>query len=158
MKSQAALGKRAGINQRTVGRILKREHSTGLDKIEALAKVFDVEPWRLLAPNLGREAAEGAYPKEAVAEQMHVGEEQKSWLTQLTADLLELLDEDREKFIADLHTAAEKARRYRAQPVHLVAPPMPNDRRKRKDGSANDRETFIPGDPIRSTDRTRGAA
>jgi transcriptional regulator with XRE-family HTH domain len=51
--SQRKLALKAGIDQRTVGRILNMEHSPNLAQIDKLAEVFNVQPWQLLAPNLG---------------------------------------------------------------------------------------------------------
>lgn len=53
LNSQAKLGAKAKIDQRTVGRILNSEHMPTLDKIAALATVYGIEPWQLLAPGLG---------------------------------------------------------------------------------------------------------
>ena len=52
MRSQAALGKKCGIDQRTVGRILNEEHSPQLKQIEALASAFGLLSWQLLVPGL----------------------------------------------------------------------------------------------------------
>lgn len=41
------------VNQTTIGYVLRATHSPRLDLIERIAKVFDVEPWQLLAPRLG---------------------------------------------------------------------------------------------------------
>lgn len=51
--SQRKLAAKAGIDQRTVGRILNQEHSPNLIQVEKLAEVFEVQPWQLLAPHLG---------------------------------------------------------------------------------------------------------
>lgn len=53
LNSQAKLGGRAKIDQRTVGRILNSEHMPTLDKISALAEAYGIEAWQLLAPGLG---------------------------------------------------------------------------------------------------------
>ena len=52
LRSQAALGKKCGIDQRTVGRILNEEHSPQLKQIEAIANAFGLLPWQLLVPDL----------------------------------------------------------------------------------------------------------
>ena len=52
LTTQAAVGKACGINQRTVGRILNKEHSPGLQQLEAIALAFDLLTWQLLVPNL----------------------------------------------------------------------------------------------------------
>ena len=52
MRSQAALGKKCGIDQRTVGRILNEEHSPQLKQIEAIASAFGLSPWQILIPGL----------------------------------------------------------------------------------------------------------
>lgn len=52
LTSQADVGAKAGVNQRTVGRILNQEHFPTLDILEAIAGVFKLEPWQLLVPNL----------------------------------------------------------------------------------------------------------
>jgi transcriptional regulator with XRE-family HTH domain len=51
--SQRKLAAKAGIDQRTVGRILNMEHSPNLAQVDKLAEVFGVQPWQLLAPELG---------------------------------------------------------------------------------------------------------
>lgn len=53
LDSQAKIAAKAGIDQTTVGRILRAQNYPTLDKITALAKAFKVEAWQLLAPNLG---------------------------------------------------------------------------------------------------------
>ena len=52
LRTQAAIGKRCGIDQRTVGRILNEEHSPQLKQIEAIASAFGLLPWQLLIPGL----------------------------------------------------------------------------------------------------------
>lgn len=51
-RTQREIGEKAKIDQRTVGRIMAGAHSAGVDKIEALAGVFKVQPWQLLYPGL----------------------------------------------------------------------------------------------------------
>lgn len=50
--TQAAVAKRSGMDQRTVGRILNREHSPTLRQIDGLAAAFGLLPWQLLVPQL----------------------------------------------------------------------------------------------------------
>ena len=52
LRTQAALAKRCGIDQRTVGRILNAEHSPQLKQIEAIAAAFGLQSWQLLVPGL----------------------------------------------------------------------------------------------------------
>lgn len=52
LTTQAAVGKACNIDQRTVGRILNKEHSPGLKQLEAIALAFDLLTWQLLVPNL----------------------------------------------------------------------------------------------------------
>jgi len=52
LRTQAALGKRSGIDQRTVGRILNEEHSPQLKQIDAIASAFGLLPWQILIPGL----------------------------------------------------------------------------------------------------------
>jgi hypothetical protein len=51
--SQAKVGAKAGIDQKTVGRIMNKTNFPTLDKLTALAAVFGVEAWQLIAPRLG---------------------------------------------------------------------------------------------------------
>lgn len=50
LNTQLAVAKRAGMDQRTVGRILHREHSPTLTQVEKLARAFSLLPWQLLTP------------------------------------------------------------------------------------------------------------
>lgn len=50
--SQASVGRMAGCNQRTVGRILSMQQSATVDMLEGIAKGFDLEAWQLLVPGL----------------------------------------------------------------------------------------------------------
>lgn len=52
LRTQTAVGKRAGVDQRTVGRILNQEHSPNLVQIGKLAAAFGLQPWQLLVPHL----------------------------------------------------------------------------------------------------------
>lgn len=51
LTTQRALAARAGIDQRTVGRVLNQEHSPNLAQITKLAEAFDLLPWQLLVPD-----------------------------------------------------------------------------------------------------------
>jgi transcriptional regulator with XRE-family HTH domain len=51
-RSQREIAARAKIDQRTVGRIMSAEHAAGVDKVEALAGVFKLQPWQLMYPEL----------------------------------------------------------------------------------------------------------
>lgn len=53
--SQRKLAQQAGIDQRTVGRILNKEHPPNLVQIDKLAQALGVQSWQLLAPKLGAE-------------------------------------------------------------------------------------------------------
>ena len=50
--SQAAIAERIGTDQTTVSRILAAKHDTGIDKLDALAKLFRTHAWQLLVPDL----------------------------------------------------------------------------------------------------------
>ena len=52
LRTQAAVGKAAGIDQRTVGRILSGSHSPTLERVDALARCFGLLAWQLLIPGL----------------------------------------------------------------------------------------------------------
>lgn len=49
---KVAAATRGAIDQTTVGRVLKGQHSVQISTVEALAKAFDVEPYQLLIPGL----------------------------------------------------------------------------------------------------------
>jgi len=51
-KSQRQVAAKAGMDQRTVGRILNEEHSPTLVQLERLAGAFNLMPWQLLVPGL----------------------------------------------------------------------------------------------------------
>lgn len=53
LKSQNALSKKSGVNQRTIGRTINQENWPTLDTIDQLARVFRLQSWQLLAANLG---------------------------------------------------------------------------------------------------------
>ncbi len=50
--TQAAVGRAAKVDQKTVGRILNRTNEPSLDIIAKIARVFDLELWQMLVPNL----------------------------------------------------------------------------------------------------------
>jgi transcriptional regulator with XRE-family HTH domain len=50
LRTQARVGAKAGMDQRTVGRILNREHAPTLPQLDGLARAFGLEPWQLLVP------------------------------------------------------------------------------------------------------------
>lgn len=52
LKSQGAIGKKSGVDQRTVGRILKADNGPSVDALDGLAKTFGLLPWQLLVPGL----------------------------------------------------------------------------------------------------------
>lgn len=52
LSTQAKLGQAAGVDQRTIGRILNCEHAPTAAQIEKIARAFSIEPWQLLLPQL----------------------------------------------------------------------------------------------------------
>lgn len=68
LHSQAALGRRARIDQRTVGRILHCEHSPTLKQLDAIAHAFGLLPWQLLVPQLQPESPPTISPSPAERE------------------------------------------------------------------------------------------
>lgn len=52
LTSQGKIGDRAGINQRTVGRIINMEHEPTVGQLTKLARAFRLQPWQLLVPGL----------------------------------------------------------------------------------------------------------
>lgn len=52
ISTQAKLGLAAGVDQRTIGRILNCERAPTASQIEKIAKAFNIEPWQLLLPQL----------------------------------------------------------------------------------------------------------
>lgn len=54
---QLALAKKAGIGEGTVSRARRGVGNTTIKSLEAIAAVYKVEPWQLLAANLGQEPA-----------------------------------------------------------------------------------------------------
>ncbi len=53
--SAGLLGKKAGVDQKTIWRILNLTNQPTIDKLAKLASVFKLEAWQLLAPRLGGE-------------------------------------------------------------------------------------------------------
>ena len=53
LKSQGAVGKRTGIDQTTIGRILREENQPRLDQLDKLAKAFHLSPQEMLTPDMG---------------------------------------------------------------------------------------------------------
>ena len=49
---QKDIGKKAGCDQRTIGRILSQEMAATVDIIDGLSKAFDLKPWQLMTPDL----------------------------------------------------------------------------------------------------------
>jgi transcriptional regulator with XRE-family HTH domain len=52
-----ALGQRAGIGRNTARRILEGSNATSVDSIQAIAAVFNIEPWKLLQGNANESMA-----------------------------------------------------------------------------------------------------
>lgn len=50
--TQMELGKRAGVTQSTIGRLLRAEVAASTDTLDAVAKFFDLEAWQMCIPNL----------------------------------------------------------------------------------------------------------
>ena len=50
--TQAKLAERSGVNQTTVGRILRKRHHPTTEVLQGLACAFEVQAWQLLAPGL----------------------------------------------------------------------------------------------------------
>lgn len=50
--SDAKIGKKAGMDQKTVWRIIAMTNEPTTEQISKLAAVFDLEPWQLLVPSL----------------------------------------------------------------------------------------------------------
>lgn len=51
--SQAKIATAAGVDQKTIGRMMNMDHSPTLDKICAVAAFLKIEAWQLLAPDFG---------------------------------------------------------------------------------------------------------
>lgn len=51
-ESEAALGKRLGISQRTTNRILDASYATKVDTLDKMAARLCLQPWQLLVPGL----------------------------------------------------------------------------------------------------------
>jgi transcriptional regulator with XRE-family HTH domain len=52
LSSQAAIGRAAKVDQKTVGRILNMTNEPSLEVLAKIAKVFGLEPWQLMLPGL----------------------------------------------------------------------------------------------------------
>lgn len=52
IKSQGELGRLSKIDQTTIGRMLNKKNAAQIDKIQAVAKVFDLDAWQMMVPNL----------------------------------------------------------------------------------------------------------
>jgi transcriptional regulator with XRE-family HTH domain len=50
--NQTQLGKKAGIAQSTIGRILAEKHAPDIETLAAIGKALGVSPWQLLVPHL----------------------------------------------------------------------------------------------------------
>lgn len=50
--SGRALGKAAGVDPKTVTRILAEQHAPNIDTIAALSAVFHLLPWQVLVPGM----------------------------------------------------------------------------------------------------------
>lgn len=79
---RAATARGLGVGRTSIGRYASGAGNPTLEHLEALARVFGVVPWKLLHPNLGRDAG-----TPSVAEQLDT----------LAAVLLRLPPEDRKE-------------------------------------------------------------
>lgn len=52
MMTQKAVAARAGVDQRSVGRILNRENNPRLDQLEKLAVAFGLHAWQILVTDM----------------------------------------------------------------------------------------------------------
>jgi hypothetical protein len=52
--SQPTLAKKTEMGSGTIGRILRAEAAVTLDTLAAIAKVFDLQPWQLIHPSMGK--------------------------------------------------------------------------------------------------------
>lgn len=50
--NQTALGKKAGVDQSTIGRIRKQKHAPDVDTLERICKALGVSLWQILVPKL----------------------------------------------------------------------------------------------------------
>lgn len=48
MQTQAAVAKRSGVDQSTIGRVLNQKNSTTIKTLEGIAKAFNIEPLELI--------------------------------------------------------------------------------------------------------------
>ena len=79
LDSQGKIGARAGINQRTVGRILNMEHEPTVGQLGKLAAIFGLEPWKLLVPGLNPKR----HPRLADAEMLKAAEKFRTSINDL---------------------------------------------------------------------------
>lgn len=52
LRTDGRLGKAAGIDQKTVWRIVNKKNEPTLEQLSAIAKAYRVEPWQLLVPGM----------------------------------------------------------------------------------------------------------
>lgn len=52
LNSQAAIGKAAKVDQKTVGRILNKTNEPSLEVVGKIAKAFGLAAWQMLVPDL----------------------------------------------------------------------------------------------------------
>lgn len=50
--SQNELGRQSKIDQTTIGRMLNQKNAAQIDKVAAVARVFDLSAWQMLVPDL----------------------------------------------------------------------------------------------------------
>ncbi len=50
--AQKDMGKMAGCNQRTIGRILSKDMGATVDTLDGIAKAFGLHTWQLMTPDL----------------------------------------------------------------------------------------------------------
>ena len=50
--SQSALGKKSGVAQATIGRILNEESAASIETVDDLARAYGLEGWQLLVPGM----------------------------------------------------------------------------------------------------------
>lgn len=78
--SHQKLAKKAGIGAKTIGNLLNSSHSARVDTLVALADVFRVPVWRLLAQDLGEQIGT---PINEDAGSYHVGTEVERSLSEI---------------------------------------------------------------------------
>lgn len=50
--AQAAVARKAKVDQKTISRIIHKTNEPSLDKLERIAAVFGLQPWQMLVPGL----------------------------------------------------------------------------------------------------------